>query len=51
MKFLGAIAVYVLIGVVLAAGIVLASHGGFWLLALGGVAYLLAFARFGCLGH
>jgi hypothetical protein len=51
MKFLGAIGVYLLLGVVLAAGILLAAHGRAWLLILGGVAYLLAFARFGCAAH
>ncbi len=51
MKFLGAIAVYALFLVVLAAGIVLAAHGTFWLLPLGCLVYLLAFARFGCLPH
>lgn len=38
-------------GLVLAAGIVLAAHGTFWLLLLGVVAYLLAFIRFGCSAH
>ena len=49
MKFLAAIAAYLLIGLVLGWGILLAANGNFWLLAAGGLAYLVAFARFGCL--
>ncbi len=50
-KFLGAIAVYLLFGLILATGIVLATHGTFWLLILAAVIYLAAFARLGCTTH
>lgn len=48
MKFLGAVIAYLVIAFILASGILLAVRGNFWLLALGFLAYLLAFARIGC---
>jgi len=48
MKFFLALAVYVAMAFVLGLGIYLAVHGKFWLLVLGGISYVLAFARFGC---
>lgn len=48
MKFFLAVAVYVAMAFVLGLGIYLAVHGQVWLLILSGIAYLLAFARFGC---
>jgi hypothetical protein len=49
MKFLGAILAYLLIAFVLGWGILLASRGNFWLLAISCLAYLVAFAKIGCL--
>jgi hypothetical protein len=51
MKLLLACLVYLAVGIVLAAGIVLAVKGSYWLLAAAVIAYLLAFARFGCVQH
>ncbi len=51
MKFLGAIAVHAIIALVLITGIVLASHGSFWLLGLGAAGYLFLFAKYGCSAH
>ena len=49
MKFLAAIAVYLLIGVVLGWGILLAMKGSLWFLIVGLLAYIIAFAKLGCL--
>ena len=51
MKLPLAIFVYVLIGLVLGLGILMAVKGSFWLLIFSIAAYLLAFARIGCLHH
>jgi len=49
MKFLAAIAVYLLIGIALGWGIILAMKGSMWFLAAGVAVYVLAFAKIGCL--
>ena len=49
MKFVLAIAAYLLIGLVLAWGILLAVRGDPWLLIVGFLAYAIAFAKLGCL--
>ncbi len=50
MKFLGAIFAYLAIGGVLGWGILTGvKHGNYWLLAIGFLAYLVAFAKIGCL--
>jgi hypothetical protein len=49
MRFTLAVVVYLLIGLVLGWGILLAVHGSYWLLIAGLIAYLLAFAALGCL--
>lgn len=49
MKFLATIVAYLLIAFVLGWGILLAVKGSFWLLAGAAVAYVVAFARIGCL--
>jgi len=49
MKLLLAIVVYLLIGLVLGWGIWLAVHGNWWLLAAGTLAYVILFAKIGCL--
>ena len=49
MKFLMAIVAYLVIGVVLGWGILLAVKGEPWLLIVGFLAYAVAFAKLGCL--
>ena len=49
MKFLMGILAYVLIGVVLGAGILMAVKGSPWLLIVGFIAYVVAFGKIGCL--
>jgi hypothetical protein len=49
MKFLFAIAVYLLIGLALGWGILLALKGSLWFLAAGVAVYVIAFAKIGCL--
>ncbi len=49
MKFFLAILAYVLMGAVLGWGILLLMHGNPWLLIVGVLAYLIAFAKLGCL--
>lgn len=49
MKFYAAIVAYLLIGLILGAGIYEVMEGHFWLLAVGAVVYVIAFAKLGCL--
>jgi len=49
MKFLLAIVAYLVLGLVLGWGILLAVKGEPWLLIVGFLAYALAFAKLGCL--
>lgn len=49
MKLVLAILVYLLIGLVLGWGILLAVKGNVWLLAVSTLAYLILFAKIGCL--
>jgi hypothetical protein len=49
MKFILSILAYLLIGVVLGAGIYMAVKGSLWLLIVGFLVYVLAFAKLGCL--
>ena len=51
MKFLMAILAYLAIGVVLGLGILLTVRGNPWLLIVGFLAYVVAFAKIGCLPH
>jgi hypothetical protein len=51
MKFLMAILTYLVIGAVLGLGILLTVKGNPWLLIASFLAYLVAFAKFGCLPH
>ena len=44
-----AIIAYLLIGIVLGAGILLVTKGTFWLLVLGLLVYLFLFIKYGCL--
>jgi len=49
MKFLLAIVAYLVIGLLLGWGILLAVKGQPWLLIVGFLAYAVAFAKLGCL--
>ncbi len=49
MKFALAIIAYLIIGLVLGWGILSAVKGNFWILAVGFLAYVIAFGRMGCL--
>lgn len=51
MKLTLAIVAYTVIALVLGWGILAVMHGSYWVLIVGGLAYLLAFARLGCSGH
>lgn len=51
MDFIAAVLVWLVIGAVLAAGIVMAVKGSAWLLIVGLVAFILAFAKVGCASH
>jgi len=51
MKLLLSVLVYLLIGVVLAWGILLMMHGKPWLLIAAAIAYIVAVAKLGCLSH
>jgi hypothetical protein len=51
MKLMLVIFVWLVIAAVLAAGIVMAAKGSFWLLALGVLAFVIAVAKIGCLSH
>jgi len=49
MKFLASIAVYLVLGLVLGWGLLLAVKGSLWLLLAGLAVYVLAFSKIGCL--
>lgn len=49
MKLFAAIVTYLVIGAILGAGIYEVMHGHAWLLAVGAIAYVVAFAKIGCL--
>ena len=51
MKFAMAILVYVLIGLVLSAGILLLLAGKPWLFIIALLAYIVAFGKIGCMTH
>jgi hypothetical protein len=49
MKFFAAIVAYVVIGLILGAGIYEAMKGHLWILGAAVVIYVIAFAKLGCL--
>ena len=49
MKFYAAMCAYLVIGLILGAGIYEAVTGHFWVLAAAAVVYIIAFAKLGCL--
>jgi hypothetical protein len=51
MKLMIVMFVWLLMALLLVAGIVLAVHGNFWLLGLGLIGFILAVAKIGCLSH
>lgn len=51
MKFFIAVFAWLVIGAILATGIVLAAKGNLWLLGLGFLGFLFAFAKYGCAAH
>ncbi|MGA2540591.1 MAG: hypothetical protein ABSG78_03395 [Verrucomicrobiota bacterium] len=51
MKLLFLMFVWLVMALLLVAGVVLAVKGSFWLLALGLVGFVLAVAKIGCLSH
>ncbi|HKS36413.1 MAG TPA: hypothetical protein VJW76_04425 [Verrucomicrobiae bacterium] len=51
MKLVYAYLTWLVMGAVLATGIVLAVKGNPWLLIIGAAAFLVAFAKIGCLHH
>ena len=51
MKLILAILAYLLVGVILGGGMLLLMAGKPWLLIVGFVAYVVAFAKIGCLSH
>ncbi len=51
MKLLFLMFVWLVMALLLIAGVVLAVKGSFWLLALGLVGFVLAVAKIGCLSH
>jgi hypothetical protein len=51
MKLLFAFLVWILMGGLLAKGLVMAVHGTVWLLVLGAIGFILMVAKIGCLSH
>jgi hypothetical protein len=49
MKFFGAIIAYLVIGIILGMGILHAVKGSFWMLGISLLAYIVIFARIGCI--
>jgi len=50
-KFILSIVVYLALGLLLAAGVLMAVKGSFWLLIAGFVTYLGLLIKFGCHSH
>jgi hypothetical protein len=51
MSFILAVLAWLVIGAVLVVGIVMATKGALWLLIVGLLAFILAFAKWGCATH
>jgi len=51
MNFFAVVFVWLLLAAILVAGIVLAAKGSLWLLVAGMVAFIAAFAKYGCASH
>ena len=48
MKFALAILVYLIIALILGAGIILSTHGKPWVLIVGALGFIFAFGKIGC---
>jgi hypothetical protein len=46
-----ALLTWLIMGAVLVVGVVMATHGSWWLLILGGLGFIAAVAKIGCLSH
>jgi hypothetical protein len=46
-----AIMAWVIMGVILTTGVVMATHGNFWLLIIGGLGFIAAVTKIGILSH
>ena len=51
MKLILAIAVWLMMGVLISAGLILALHGSPWLLIISLLGFVLGVAKIGCLSH
>jgi hypothetical protein len=51
MKLVAAYLTWFIMAAILVAGIVLAAKGSLWLFVLGMLAFIAAFAKYGCLSH
>jgi hypothetical protein len=51
MSFYAAIFAWLVIGAILTVGIVMAATGALWVLILGSLLFIAAFAKWGCLTH
>ena len=51
MKILLLICIWLIMGLLLVTGVVMAAKGSFWLLALGLGGFVFAVAKIGCLSH
>lgn len=51
MKLIFVMFVWLVMALLLVAGVVASVHGSFWLLALGLVGFVCAVAKIGCLSH
>ena len=49
MKLFSAVVIYLIIGLILGWGMLLAAKGSWWFLIAGFVAYVIAFGKIGCL--
>jgi FtsH-binding integral membrane protein len=51
MKLIFAFAVWLIMGVILGSGLLMAVHGSPWLLLIGVVGFIFAVGRIGCMAH
>lgn len=51
MSFFGALLVWLLIAAVMVGALVWATHGAIWVFAIAMLAFIVCFARYGCMSH
>ena len=51
MKIISIILVWLIMGAILATGVVMAVHGTFWLLIVGLIAFVLGVVKYGIFSH